>query len=223
MVVEDRRDAALQALEHGRLSRGTVLVQIEPAVNRPPLLFEVLEEGRRVAALDCKAAGKSRIDMGVAVHKAGHDEAAIGIGELCLGVCCCKLGCRANGRDRLSLDQDSAIIEIRKPGRTGDRCPLPTSSMDCPFATRRRSATATLTIGGPSPAPPSRLQQALSCAGVPGCPRNALWAHHNRLFVMFSYIFFCSVNGQCPAADTRSFLSIPFGRDSFLNLSAIIQ
>ena len=124
MMVEDRRDTVLQALQDGSLGRGLRLLHIELAVNRPPLLLEVLEEVRRIAALDCKAAGKPRIDMGMAVHKARHDEATMGIDEFCLGVRCSELCSRADSGDCLPVDQHSAIFEIRKFGRAGDKAPI---------------------------------------------------------------------------------------------------
>ena len=112
MVVEDRGHAVAQAVQHGGVGARAGAVKREVVVDLPPLLLEVLEEVGGVAALDGQAAGQAGVDVGVAVHQARHDDAAVGVHDLGVRVL---LGQRGGGPDLgdlLAIDGDGAVLEV---------------------------------------------------------------------------------------------------------------
>jgi hypothetical protein len=111
VVVEDGGHTVAERLHHGHVRAGTRAVECEVAVDVPPLLLEVLEEVGGVAALDGKATGQTGVDVGVAVDKTWHDEAAAGVDELGRGVGGVHLGARANGHDLVMVDDNRAVLD----------------------------------------------------------------------------------------------------------------
>ena len=111
VVVEEGGHAVAERLHHGHVRAGTRAVEREVTVDVPPLLLEVLEEVGGVAALDGKAARQAGVDVGVAVDETGHDEATVGVDELCRGVGGAHLGASPNGRNLVVVDNDGTVLD----------------------------------------------------------------------------------------------------------------
>ena len=124
VVVEDGGDAVAERLHHGDVRAGARAVEREVAVDVPPLLLEVLEEVGGVAALDGKAARQARVDVGVAVDEARHDEPAAGVEAGGLGVCAAKLFSPADRDDLGAVDRDGAVLDVGVCVAARDHAPV---------------------------------------------------------------------------------------------------
>lgn len=87
-------------------------IQVEVAIDLPPLHLKVVEEVLGVATLDGKAAGKAGVDVGVGVHQAGHDDATLGVHVLGTWVLLLKVRLAPHGDDLLAIDGDGARLEV---------------------------------------------------------------------------------------------------------------
>ena len=112
VVVKDRGHAVAQAVEHGGVGARACAVEREVVVDLPPLLLEVLEEVGGVAALDGEAAGKARVDVGVAVHEARHDDAAVSVNVVGIGVGGAQGALVAHRRNLVAVDQNGTMLEV---------------------------------------------------------------------------------------------------------------
>ena len=132
-MVEDGGHAVSQAVEDRGVGARAVPVKREVAVNLPPLLLEVLQEVVGVAALDGKPAGKSGVDVGVAVHEARHDDAAVGVHVLGSRVRSLELGLVAHGADAVAVDGHGATLQVGRLVVSGDDASVPNNEHDAPF------------------------------------------------------------------------------------------
>ena len=112
VVVEDRGHAVAQAVEHGGVRTRAGAIEREVVVDLPPLLLEVLQEVVRVAALDGEAARQAGVDVGVAVHQARHDDAAVGVNVVGIGVGGAQGALVAHRRDLVAVDQNGTMLEV---------------------------------------------------------------------------------------------------------------
>ena len=120
VMVENRRDALLDAVDVQRVGGGLRALEGQAAIDGPPRSVEHLVEIGGVVALDGKAAGKGGIDVGVGVDEGGHDDAALCINELGFGVFCPQRCGRADLLDLRAVDHDAAVGQVGKRLRAGD-------------------------------------------------------------------------------------------------------
>ena len=77
VVVEDGRDAHLEAVHHRAVGARLGGLNVEVPVDVPPGALEHLQEVRRGVALYREAAGEAGVDVRVRVYEARHDDAAV--------------------------------------------------------------------------------------------------------------------------------------------------
>ena len=86
VVVEDGGHALLDAVHVQCGGGGASAVHHQMAVNGPPCTVQHLIEVGGVVAHDAQAPRQRGVDVGMCVDKGGHDNAALGVHDLCLGV-----------------------------------------------------------------------------------------------------------------------------------------
>ena len=113
VVVKHRRYAVLDAVGKDREGGQPVVLVGELPVDRPPHAFEDVVEVFRIVSLDGKTAGKRTVDVVVHVDETRHDDAAVRINELCLGIARLEHRGFADLFDQLPVDGDCAVFVIR--------------------------------------------------------------------------------------------------------------
>ena len=113
MVIEDRGDAIADGVQNRGIGAGLGAVERQVVVDLPPLLLKILQEVGGVAALNGKAAGQTRVDVGVAVDESGHDEVALGVDVLGIRVLGLELALGAHFDDRISVNGDRTVWNER--------------------------------------------------------------------------------------------------------------
>ena len=89
------------------------------AVNVPPGSVQHLQKIGGIVALDGKATGQSRIDVGVGVDETGHNQPASGVHIFGVGVFCLQVGLCTDLTNGFPINYDRAILQIghcRIPG-----------------------------------------------------------------------------------------------------------
>ena len=86
VMVEHGGDALLDGVDVERGGAGLGAVHHQVAVDGPPRSVEDLVEVCRVVADDGQATRERGIDVGVRVDEGGHDDAALGVDDLGVGV-----------------------------------------------------------------------------------------------------------------------------------------
>ena len=109
MVIEDRGDAIADGIQDRGIGAGLGAIERQIVVDLPPLLLKILQEVGGVAALNGKAAGQTRVDVGVAVDESGHDEVALGVYVLGIRVLGLELALGAHFHDRVTVDGDRSV------------------------------------------------------------------------------------------------------------------
>ena len=115
VMVEHGGDALLDGVHVQRGGAGAGAVHHQVAVDGPPCAVQHLIEIGRVVAHDAQAAGQSGIDVGVGVDESGHDDAALGIDDLRLGVLGTQSGFLAHLNDVGPLVGYGAVLIIALP------------------------------------------------------------------------------------------------------------
>ena len=111
-MVEDRRHALLDGVDVKRGGGGARAVHHQVAVDGPPCAVEHFVEVRRVVADDGKAAGEGGVDMRVRVDERGHDDAALGVDDLGVGILGAKHRFLADFDDLRAFEGDGAVLVI---------------------------------------------------------------------------------------------------------------
>ena len=170
MVIEDRGDAIADGIQNRGIGAGLGAVERQVVVNLPPLLLKILQEVGGVAALNGKAAGQTRVDVGVAVDESGHDEVALGVDVLGIRVLGLELALGAHFDDRISVNSDCTVGNERslsvagKDGTVSDqkhKCSLQHQRRGLTPLTWRKCEAPAYTGNGPSPVNASPKGQAL--------------------------------------------------------------
>ena len=120
MVIENGGDALLDGVDDQRLGGGSGGLQIQMAVNVPPLAVQHLIEIGGVVAVDGKTPGQCGVNMGMGVDQTRHDDAAPGVHKFRLGVLGLEFRGGAHGHNLAAVGHDAAVRVIagavRVPG-----------------------------------------------------------------------------------------------------------
>ena len=111
-MVEDRRHALLDGVDVKRGGGRPCAVHHQMAVDGPPCAVKDFVEVRRVVADDGKAAGEGGVDVRVRVDERGHDDAALGVDDLGVGILCAQRRLFADFDDLRPLKGDRAVLVI---------------------------------------------------------------------------------------------------------------
>ena len=111
-MVEDGGDALLDAVNIQRISGGLGALERQLAVNGPPGAVQHLVEVRGVVAHDAQTPGQGGINMGVGIDESGHDDAALGINPLGVGVLGAEGSFFAHRDDFGALEGHGALFKI---------------------------------------------------------------------------------------------------------------
>ena len=111
-MVEDRGDALLDRVDHQGLGAGAGGLQVQMAVDVPPLAVQYLVKVGGGVAIDGQAPGQGGIDMGMGIGKDQHDDAAPGIHELRLGILGLQVCGGAYCHDRSAVRDHAAVRQI---------------------------------------------------------------------------------------------------------------
>ena len=108
-MVENGGDALLDGVDHQGLGGSLGSFQVQIPVDVPPLAVQHLIEVGGVIAVDAQAPGQSGIDVSVGVDKARHDDAALGVHKLRLGVFGLQIGGGADLHDLAAVGDHTAV------------------------------------------------------------------------------------------------------------------
>ena len=112
MVVENGRNALLDAVDVQGIRGGAGAFERQLAVHGPPRTVEDLIEVRGIVADDGQPACQRGIDVGMRVDECGHDDAALGVDDLGLRVFCAQRGFFADLDDFGAFIGDGAFFVI---------------------------------------------------------------------------------------------------------------
>ena len=112
MMIEDRRDALLDAVDVQGICGGAGPLKRQLAIHGPPCAVKDFIEVRGVVADDGQAARQRGIDVGMRVDECGHDDAALGVDDLGLRVFCAQRGFFADLDDFGAFIGDGAFFVI---------------------------------------------------------------------------------------------------------------
>ena len=112
VMIEDRRDALLDAVDVECVRRSSCALERQLAVHRPPRAVEHLIEGSGVVADDRKAAGEGGIDVRVGVDERGHNDVALCVDDLGLRVFRAQRCFFADFYDLCALKDDTAFFVV---------------------------------------------------------------------------------------------------------------
>ena len=115
MVVKNGGDALLDAVNIQRRGGGAGAVHHQVAVDGPPRTVQHLVEVGGVVAHDAQAPGQCRVDVGVGVDKRGHDDAALGVDDVGVGVLGPQRGLLAHLYDLRALKGHRTVLIIALP------------------------------------------------------------------------------------------------------------
>ncbi len=116
VVVEDGGDALLDGVDHQGLGTGPGGCQVQMTVDVPPLAIQYLIEVGGGVAVDGEAPGQGRVDVGVGIDEAGHNDAALGVHKFRLGV----FG--SQGGSLADLHNPSAVSDHAAVGQVAGAC-----------------------------------------------------------------------------------------------------
>ena len=112
MMIEDRRDALLDAVDVKCVCRGSRALERQLAVHCPPRAVQHLIEVGGVIADDRKTARQGGIDVGVRIDERGHDDVALGVDDFRLRIFCAQ-GCFfADFYDLRAFKDDAAFFVV---------------------------------------------------------------------------------------------------------------
>ena len=115
VVVKNGGDALLDAVNIQRRGGGAGAVHHQVAVDGPPRTVQHLVEVGGVVAHDAQAPGQCRVDVGVGVDKRGHDDAALGVDDVGVGVLGPQRGLLAHLYDLRALKGHRTVLIIALP------------------------------------------------------------------------------------------------------------
>ena len=120
-MVKDGGNPLLDAVQIQRVGAGPGARKGQMAVNIPPLAVQDLVEIGRAEAVDTQPPGQGGVDVGMGVHQARHDDAALGVDKLCVRVLGLQLRGGAHRHDLRALDGYAAVREIGDRAVPGDQ------------------------------------------------------------------------------------------------------
>ena len=124
-MVEDRRHALLDGVHVQRGGAGAGAVHHQVAVDGPPCAVQHLIEVGGVVAHDAQATGQRGVDVGVGVDEGGHDDAALGVDDVGVGVFGAQSGLLAYLYDLRTLIGHRAVLIVALPACvTGDEAAI---------------------------------------------------------------------------------------------------
>ena len=141
VVIEDRGDAIADGVKNRGIGAGLGAIERQVVVDLPPLLLKILQEVGGVAALNGKAAGQTRVDVGVAVDESRHDEVALGIDVLGIRVLGLELALGAYFDDRISVNGDRTVGNERGLRIAGKDGTVSDQKHECSLQHQRRGLT----------------------------------------------------------------------------------
>ena len=112
VVVEDGGDALLDAVDVEGVGRGLGALQGEFAVNGPPGAVQDFIEVGGVVAHDAQAPGQGGIDVGMGVDEGRHNDAALGVDALGVGIFGKQRSFLAHLDDFRALEGHGALLKI---------------------------------------------------------------------------------------------------------------
>jgi len=112
VVIEDRRDALLDAVNVKGVGRSAGALERQLAVHGPPRSVEHLVESRGVVADDGQAARQRGVDVRVRVDEGGHDDAAARVDALGLRIFGPQRGLLADLQNLGALDGDGTFFVV---------------------------------------------------------------------------------------------------------------
>ena len=120
VVVDDGGNAVTDGVQDGGVSASLGAVHGQVAVDVPPSVLQNFDEVTGVLACDGQATGQTGVDVSVGIDQAGHDNAALCVHELGVGVLGLHLSQSANFLDQFALDDDSAVFQVGVCGVAGN-------------------------------------------------------------------------------------------------------
>ena len=120
MVVNDGGDTIADGVQNGSVGASLGAVHGQVAVDVPPSVFQNFDEVTGVLASDGQTAGQTGVDVGVSVDQAGHDNAALCVHELSVGVLGLHVSQGTDFLDEFALDDDCAVNQVGVCGVAGD-------------------------------------------------------------------------------------------------------
>ena len=121
VMVKNGGHAVPDAVQHRGVGAGAGAVQRQVAVDVPPLAVQHLKEVGGAEPVDGQPPGQAAVDVGMYVDQPGHDDAAPGVHELCLGVFGAHLGQRTRLHDHPAVQDDRAVLQIGERLAPGDK------------------------------------------------------------------------------------------------------
>ena len=141
VVVEDRGDAIANGVQNRGIGACLGAVECQVVVDLPPLLLKILQEVGGVAAFNGKAAGQTRVDVGVAIDESGHDEVALGVDVLGIRVLGLELALGTYFDDRISVNGDRAVGNERGLSVAGKNGTVSDQKHECSLQHQGRGLT----------------------------------------------------------------------------------
>ena len=115
-------DALLDGVDHQGLGGSAGGLQVQVPVDVPPLAVQHLIEVGGIVAVDGKAPGQGGVDVGMGVDETGHDDAALGVHKLCLGILGLQIGGGAHLYDLAAVGDYATVgVVAGTVGVTGDQ------------------------------------------------------------------------------------------------------
>src|SRR5699024_10907162 len=111
----------LDAVHIQRVGAGAGALQGQVPVHVPPLAVQHLIEGGGVVPVDGEAPGQGGVDVGVGVDKAGHDDAALGVDKLRLGIFGLQIRGRAHLQDLGAVNGHAAVGKVGQGAVPGNQ------------------------------------------------------------------------------------------------------
>ena len=121
MVVNDGGDAVTDGVQNGGVSTSLGAIHGQMTVDVPPGVFQNFDEVTGVLACDGQTASQTGVDVGVCIDQTGHDDAALSIHELGVGILGLHVSQGADFLDELAVNDDSAVHQVGVCGITGNQ------------------------------------------------------------------------------------------------------
>ena len=121
MVVKDRGNALLDAIQVQGVGGGLRPRQGQLAVQGPPGAFQDFQEVGGVVAHNGQATAQGRVDVRMCVDESGHDDAALGIDKLGVRILFLQVAGGADFFDLGAVNHYAAVGQVGGVGTAGDQ------------------------------------------------------------------------------------------------------
>ena len=121
VMVKNGGHAVPDAVQHGGVGGRPGAVQRQMAVDVPPGALQHLQKVGGVVACDGKTPGQPGIDVGVRVDETRHDDAALRVHHLGVGVAGLQCGGLAHRGDGGAVNRHCAVLKVGLGGVAGDQ------------------------------------------------------------------------------------------------------